>query len=259
LQSDGVKTQLRDRPKVERMTSSHGPTERTVWTWQIWLIAATVMIGLAVAASSDSVRVWTNPEPADAGPPAGVDSEDPSAPPAAEPAEPTEDPQPAWIGRVLQIVAMAAFTLFILLGAYATSQLKPPFRAWRWARLGGREGFAEPLPDAVGNQLQVDADAARVSLSEGPPRNAIVACWIQLEGDVAAAGLPRHVAETSSEYIERVIGESSVDVAPITELAVLYREARFSSHDLEHDHRVRAARALDRVVAALGQHDNAVA
>jgi hypothetical protein len=119
--------------------------------------------------------------------------------------------------------------------------------------------FAEPLPDAVENQLHLEADAARVSLSEGPPRNAIVACWIQLEGDVAAAGLPRHVAETSSEYIERVIGESSVDVAPITELAALYREARFSTHDLEHDHRVRAAGALDRVVAALGQHDKVVA
>jgi len=241
------------------MTSSRGPAARSVRTWQIWLIAATVMIGLAVAASSDSVRVWTNPEAADAEQAAGVDSENPIASPAAEPTELTEPSQPAWIGTVLQIVAIAAYALIILLGAYASSQLKPSFRAWRWARLGGREGFADPLPDAVDNRLQVDADAARVSLSEGPPRNAIVACWIQLEGDVAAAGMPRHVAETSSEYIERVIGESSVDAAPITELAGLYREARFSSHDLEHDYRVRAARALDRVVAALGQHDNALA
>ena len=86
-----------------------------------------------------------------------------------------------------------------------------------------------------------------------------MACWIQLESDVAAAGLPRHVSETSSEYTERVIGQSSVDAAPITELAALYREARFSNHVLGHEHRARAARALDSVVAALHQPGEVIA
>ncbi|MGI9623507.1 MAG: DUF4129 domain-containing protein [Acidimicrobiales bacterium] len=239
------------------MTSSHERRARTVQTLQIGLLAAMVMIALAVAASSDSVRVWTNPEPSDAERPAVVDSVTPTTPPAAEP---TERSLPGGIGTLLEIVAIAAFALILLLGAYASSQLKTSFRAWRLALPGGRrEAFAEPLPDAVDPQVHVDADAARVSLSEGPVRNAIVACWVQLEGDVAAAGLPRHVAETSSEYVERVIGTSSVDAEPIRELAALYREARFSIHDLGPDHRARAAQALDRALAALDHCDQAVA
>jgi hypothetical protein len=77
---------------------------------------------------------------------------------------------------------------------------------------------------------------------------------MQLEADVAAAGLPRRTTETSSEYVERVIGRSSVDPLPITELAALYREARFSVHELRDEHRDRASRALDDVVAALDSH-----
>ncbi len=53
------------------------------------------------------------------------------------------------------------------------------------------------------------------------------------------------------EYVERVVAASSIDRAPIAELGALYREARFSRHELDDDHRRRAASALDRVVAAL--------
>jgi hypothetical protein len=36
-------------------------------------------------------------------------------------------------------------------------------------------------------ELAVDVEAARVALAAGSPRNAIVACWMQLERDAAAA------------------------------------------------------------------------
>jgi hypothetical protein len=74
---------------------------------------------------------------------------------------------------------------------------------------------------------------------------------MQLEHDAAAAGLPRDAAETSAEYVERVVAASSVDPAPIRELAALYREARFSRHELSDDHRTRALAALNRVEAVL--------
>ena len=47
------------------------------------------------------------------------------------------------------------------------------------------------LPEVPERELAVDVDAARVALAGGSPRNAIVACWMQLERDAAAAGLPR--------------------------------------------------------------------
>jgi hypothetical protein len=74
---------------------------------------------------------------------------------------------------------------------------------------------------------------------------------MQLERDAGAAGLSRNAAETSAEYVERVVTASSVDPAPIRELAALYREARFSDHELSDDHRTRALAALNRVEAVL--------
>lgn len=126
-----------------------------------------------------------------------------------------------------------------------------------WPR-PGRRGVRErslrqvtALPEVPERELAVDVEAARVALVGGSPRNAIVACWMQLERDAAAAGLPREAAETSAEYVERVVAASSVDPAPIRELAVLYREARFSRHELRDDHRTRALAALNRVEAVL--------
>lgn len=223
---------------------------RSPSVWAVWLFAGSVMIGLTVAASSDTVRVWTNPVPTSTEPPAVVDRDDPPPRAVAEPEERSHHP---WIGTVLEIVAIGLFAGVALLAAFAASQWRPEFRTRRRAPLVRRRvEFDDPLPDAAERpHVHVDADAARTSLSHGPPRNAIVACWMRLEADVADAGLPRRASETSSEYVERIIGRSSVDPAPITELAALYREARFSVHELDDEHRERAALALDRVVDAL--------
>lgn len=107
------------------------------------------------------------------------------------------------------------------------------------------------LPDEPAPELAVDTDAARRALAGGTPRNAIVACWMQLERDAAAAGIPRAAAETSTEYVERVVAASSVDPGPIGSLAALYREARFSDHALGDSHRALALVALNRVEAVL--------
>ena len=57
---------------------------------------------------------------------------------------------------------------------------------------------------------------------------------------VAATGLPRDPAETSTEFTERVIGTWDVDRLRLGDLAALYREARFSVHELDEAHRDRA-------------------
>ena len=78
-------------------------------------------------------------------------------------------------------------------------------------------------------------EAARERLQDlesGEPRNAIVAAWLGLETSAAATGLPRLPAETSTDYTERVIGVWPVDSERLGDLAALYREARFSVHEL---------------------------
>lgn len=111
----------------------------------------------------------------------------------------------------------------------------------------------DPLDDDPRLDLPPDiaTDTARLVLTEGEPRNAIVACWLQLEAETSWAGFPRLDHETSAEYVERVIATASVDPGPITRLAALYREARFSEHPIDEVHRLAAVDALEQVERAL--------
>ncbi len=102
------------------------------------------------------------------------------------------------------------------------------------------------LPD-VQAALAEAADEQRQELLTGTPRNAIVACWVRLEDVVERAGLPRDRAETSTEFTARVLSTYVVDRSAIDTLAALYREARFSSHELSEPHRQRAIAALDEL------------
>jgi hypothetical protein len=206
---------------------------------------------LVLAASSAPSRLWTIDLPE-----SGPSATDPAATPSTlAPRAPDQgdlsDPRPGnspW----LWVIGLP----FLALAVAATIAVRPEL-GWRWTsreRSRGRRGRAvAPLPEIAVDPppITIDAVAARQALTAGSPRNAIVACWMQLEHDAEAAGLPRGEAETSAEYAERLIGASSVDAAPIGRLAALYREARFSRHELSDDHRARAVDALDRVVDAL--------
>ncbi|CAN5825623.1 hypothetical protein BH24ACT5_BH24ACT5_17110 [soil metagenome] len=112
------------------------------------------------------------------------------------------------------------------------------------------DDLAEPLFD-VPRELAATADHLGPLLRQGSPRNAIVACWVALEAAVERSGLAHHPAETSTELTTRVLAHYSVDQHAIDELAALYREARFSLHELgEHD-RDLAASALDELAVQL--------
>lgn len=109
-----------------------------------------------------------------------------------------------------------------------------------------------PAPDVPRGILD-GADTGLEALERGAPRNAIVAAWVALELAATGAGLPRHPAETSTEYVERVLQVWAVDARDLGELAALYREARFSTHPLTETHRRRAVSALTSIRADLGR------
>ena len=88
---------------------------------------------------------------------------------------------------------------------------------------------------------QDGAEQARL-LEEGEARNAIVECWHRFEVQAARAGLGRRPAETSSELALRMLDAADVDRAAVTRLLELYREARFSGHDVAEDDRAARAR-----------------
>jgi hypothetical protein len=91
------------------------------------------------------------------------------------------------------------------------------------------------------------AAAQRAALFAGTPRNAVVECWHRFEQQAADAGLARHPAETSSEFILRALELVHVDSGAVLRFAALYREARFSDHPVGEDRRAEAVAILDRI------------
>lgn len=116
-------------------------------------------------------------------------------------------------------------------------------------RLAG-EGRPEPEPDEDGvEELEAlvsatSAEQRRRAAREEDPRNAVVACWVALEEAAAGSGLPRDPAETSLEFTSRVLARWQVRPSPLSELAGLYREARFSRHPVTEEQRERALATL---------------
>ena len=109
----------------------------------------------------------------------------------------------------------------------------------------------EPEPGAALETLPevlLEGAASRMEhLETGTPTDAIVACWVRLEEEVAAAGLKEDRSRTSSEVVADVLAEHDVDAVALAELASLYREARFSEHALTEAHRALARDALTTV------------
>lgn len=214
------------------------------------VVTAAMMLAVLVVASSGTVHLWQPP------PPPAVDGSvdltvetlpqevaaesDRPAPPAARV---TENP----IEKILAVVVFAALMyLAVVVLHFWISVL----RRRTWGRRADEQTF-DVLPVVAEPGVVLDIDEHRRLLLEGPARNAIVACWMQLEADAERAGLPREPAETSAEYTMRVVAAASMDPAPIADLAALFREARFSSHVMGDDDRERAQVALERVHAAL--------
>ena len=213
------------------------------------LVGAAIALLVVVAASSAPVRVFTTTSSssdvapaAESARPADVITTTPDTP--VDLVDRPGDPGP-WL-QIIGIIAVLAAVLMARRVGWTLERVRE-----RVGRRGRRGWLSSVLPVVEVHPLEVDVETARATLADGAPRNAIVACWMQLERDAAAAGLPRRPAETSMEYVERVVGASSVDPAPIADLAALYREARYSRHELDDGHRRRAAAALDRVAAAL--------
>lgn len=163
---------------------------------------------------------------------------------AEDPAEDTEETQAADPAQVWRVLGGIALTLLLAVVVLA-------IRVIRRRRRAAPPESAREAPDRA---LLTDRRAARQArmLREGSPREAIIATWLDLERLVATAGVPRRPSETSSELVVRVLDDREVPAAALTDLAALFREARFSTHELTEALRERAAGDLDAVHAALG-------
>lgn len=145
----------------------------------------------------------------------------------------------SWIGELLTYTAVlaACFGGFVLLRLLWRHRWRPPEKPTTVA--------FEPLPPhEIADAIEQDAEARLTAVATGAPRDGIVACWLRLEETVAACGVPPRPAETSTELVTRVLRSLDVDPRPVATLARLYREARFSEHELDEGSREQARVAL---------------
>jgi Domain of unknown function (DUF4129) len=177
------------------------------------------------------------------------DTDTPSTEPSASPSgargagDPREAPQTidlSWLGDLLAWAVIIASLVGVALLA-----------RWVWLHRPRRPEAppkvdVEVLPASeLARILSEDHDAQLDAVSGGSPRNGIVRCWLRLEESVAAAGLPRARHETAAEFTVRVLHRLDLDPRAIGDLARLYREARFSEHELGEDARSAARSALE--------------
>lgn len=155
------------------------------------------------------------------------------------------DPGQSWIWTVIGVLlALAVVALVAVVTRRLVRALRP---------LPRPQAPDQPLV-SLDRLVEASVPQLERSLHDGTPRNGIVECWHLLEQLVAAAGHPRRPDETSSELVLRVLEEESVPREPLQRLNALYREARFSRHELSEEHRTAAAESLAAIRAALGAH-----
>ena len=185
-----------------------------------------------------------------------------SIPPTTATAAPEQGGQPASQGKgdrdvlftVVTIVATLLATIVML--AVLLTVLR-----WLMTRTWRRRDEPEPAevefdpleaPSLLAEALASGAQTQRAALQSGNPRNAIVECWHRFEELAGSTGVRRLAWETSSEFTIRLLDRVSADDRAVSELADLYRDARYSRHEVSEESRDRATAALDRIHRSLG-------
>lgn len=143
----------------------------------------------------------------------------------------------------LLLAVTIALAVLVLKGAW---QRRPKLT---WRRRPGSTDFL--VLEDVAASVIADAEAQRAVLQHGEARNAIVGCWLRLESAVSDSGFEQDPADTTAEFTEKVLTGFDVDRTALEQLSSLYREARFSTHQMDETRRADAITALDAVHASL--------
>lgn len=231
----------------------------TVAVGSVAVIALFVVLLVTWASSigPSGVLRGTGPDQAQAPTPTASSSEAaPEEPPVPTP--PGEDAGTSpWVKALAFLVNLAAAVALVLLLLYTGRR---GVRRWQLRRVRRRRiaetdsvdfGLIEP-PARVAREMLADAHEQRQALLDGSPRNAVVACWHRFETQGGAAGVERRAWETSSEYTLRMLDLVDAYEPAVSRLGALYREARFSEHELTEADRQDAIDALDTIHRTIG-------
>ncbi len=190
-----------------------------------------------------------------------------SVPPSTATAAPEKDARPLPQGKgdrdvlftVVTIVATMLASIVMLAVLLTVLRWLMTREWWRRSEPEPPEVAFDPLetPTAVTAALVAGARGQRDALQTGSPRNAIVECWHRFEELAESSGVRRLPWETSSEFTIRLLDRLSADEAAVGGLAELYRDARYSRHEVGEVSRDGATAALDRIHRSLGSRTGA--
>ncbi|GAA4358870.1 DUF4129 domain-containing protein [Angustibacter luteus] len=217
-------------------------------------VGAVLVVWAATTGSThliDTPRFGASPLP-----PTDVASPTTTIPSGTSTADPTTTtPTPwadlHWLGYLIAVAFVVALGALVVLGLL---RLVNRLRSHSLDLPTAPAGF-EPEPDPeleVARELSQRRERQLDALRHGTPRNAIVACWLDLEDAVEASGVSPAPHQTAEELTQRVLRELAVDPSSIGDLARLYREARFSRHAMGEADRAAAQSAIERLHADLG-------
>lgn len=166
---------------------------------------------------------------------------------SASPSTPQHQPDWAiWLGAIVSIAPL------VLALCFAPAMLYLPATGLWFGERERRSAEPAEVDDEVAPPPLVDAVAEGLrELDQGGPGEGVVASWVQLERAAADAGTHRAAPETASELVGRLIDRHPVSSAPLLRLAELYREARYSRHELPESARTEARTALEQLRAEL--------
>ncbi len=213
--------------------------------------AALVMLGalalVALAARSERAATVTAIPTVAATPGGGPRDVDPRPPEEERDAvqDTTDESMPTWLVWIIAGVALAPFVVGLV---FLPALVWVPRLRVRFGRLRRRPPPPATVEDEVpAARLAAAVDEGLRELDQGGPGEGVVASWVLLERAAAEAGTHRAAPETPSELVTRLLDRHAVSSGPLLRLADLYREARFSRHEVPEAARAEARAALEQV------------
>lgn len=111
------------------------------------------------------------------------------------------------------------------------------------------QGLALPAQEIVDDAELERAMLAGRGALEGEARAAIIACYAAMEASLSAAGVTLLNSDSPADLLARAAAGGLIQGAAPGRLAELFREARFSTHELGESKLVEARAALDEILA----------
>jgi hypothetical protein len=155
----------------------------------------------------------------------------------------------AWIGWVL-VALLAGLVVFLLVRWLMKWRLPVPGQHSELDAPVAEGDIDDEVRQAVANA--VDAAITRIQAA-GPPRDAVIEAWLELEAAADRVGVIRDPAQTPTEFTAALLSETAAPDEAVARLRRRYHAARFSRHPVSERDVAEARDALGLIAVALSR------